>query len=212
VALVVRCAADIAPQKIEWLWPGRIASGKVTIVAGEPGLGKSHLTCWVASRVTTSGSWPCQEGTAIHGSVIILSAEDDAADTIRPRLDASEADAKCVHVVSALRAEDGKGRRAFNLQADLALLENETERIGDVRLVVIDPVTSDLGKVDSHKNAELRAVLEPLAEMAARLRVAILAVTHLNKGGSGSANNRFIGSIALCGSRSRCLHRRPRSG
>ncbi len=66
-----------------------------------------------------------------------------------------------------------------------------------MRLVVIDPVSSYLGKVNSHRNAELRAVLEPIGEMAARLGVAVLAVTHLNKGGTGGANNRFIGSIAF---------------
>ena len=185
------------PEPIRWLWPHRIAIGKLTILAGEPGLGKSQLTGWIAAAVTTGGPWPNQEGYAPQGSVIILSAEDDAADTIRPRLDAADADVTKVHIVSSVRIDAGKGRRGFNLQADLVLLEKEIDRIGDVRLVIIDPISSYLGQVDSHKNAELRAVLEPIGEMAARLGVSALAVTHLSKSGGGSANNRVIGSIAF---------------
>ena len=131
------------------------------------------------------------------GSVIILSAEDDAADTIRPRLDAAGADPDKVHIVSAVKARMAKGRRAFNLQADLHCWSRLSDRIGDVSLVVIDPVSSYLGKVDSHRNAELRAVLEPIGEMASRLGVAVVSVTHLNKGVGGSANSRFIGSIGF---------------
>ena len=195
-ALVSRRASDIEPEPIRWLWPERIAIGKLTMLAGEPGLGKSQLTCWVSGAVTTGGRWPGNEGSAGTGSVIILSAEDDAADTVRPRLDAAGADVSKVYIVSAVRVDDGS-RRSFNIQADLVLLEQEIKRIGDVRLVVIDPVSSYLGRVDSHKNAELRAVLEPIGEMASRMGVAVAAVTHLSKGGSGGANNRIIGSIAF---------------
>ena len=196
-SLVVRRAAEIEPEPITWLWEKRIALGKQTIFAGEPGLGKSQLTCWITAAVTTGGAWPGNEGAAPTGSAIILSAEDDAADTIRPRLDAAGADVHRVYIVSAVKEKGGTGRRAFNLQADLQLLENEINRIGDVRLVVIDPVSSYLGKVDSHRNAELRAVLEPVGEMAARLGVCVISVTHLNKSSAGGANSRFIGSIAF---------------
>jgi putative DNA primase/helicase len=195
--LIVRRASDIEPQAVRWLWPKRLPIGKLTILAGEPGLGKSQFTCAVAAAVTNGGPLPCDEGSAPSGSVIILSAEDDAEDTIRPRLDAAGADTDRVMIVAAVQDRDGNGRRSFNLQGDLALLEKLVQRMGDVLLVIIDPVSSYLGKVDSHKNAELRAVLEPVGEMAARLGVAVLAVTHLNKSGGGSANNRFIGSIAF---------------
>jgi putative DNA primase/helicase len=196
-SLVISCAADIVPEPIRWLWRPRIAIGKQTMLAGEPGLGKSQLTCWIAAAVTTGGLWPDNHEAAPKGSVIILSAEDDAADTIRPRLDAAGADPNKVYVISAVRGENGKGRRSFNLQADLALLEAEIAKIGDVYLVIVDPVSSYLGKVDSHRNAELRAVLEPIGEMASRLGVAVLSITHLSKGGGGSANSRIIGSIAF---------------
>jgi putative DNA primase/helicase len=111
---------------------------------------------------------------------------------------AARADPKRVHIVTATRAENGT--QSFNLQADLDLLEQSIEAIGDVCLVCVDPISSYLGKVDSHKNAELRAVLEPIGRMAERKRVAILSVTHFSKGNAGAPNKalyRFIGSIAF---------------
>ncbi len=104
--------------------------------------------------------------------------------------------------MSAVLQGDGKGRRTFNLQADLALLEQKIAEIGDVALVIIDPISSYMGKADSHKNAEVRGALEPASEMAERLKVAILSITHFSKSGSGNntkALHRFIGSIAFVG-------------
>jgi putative DNA primase/helicase len=195
--LEMRCMADVKPEKIEWLWPGRIAVGKQTLIGGEPGLGKSQVTAALAATVTTGEYWPCDEGRSPRGSVIILSAEDDASDTVRPRLDAAGADVSRVHLISAVHQDDGKVRRTFNLQADLALLEKAIQEVGDVRLVIIDPVSSYLGKTDSHNNAEVRSTLAPLGEMAARLRTAVVAVTHFSKGDGRSAVNSFIGSIAF---------------
>jgi putative DNA primase/helicase len=199
-ALVSRCAAEIPPEKIEWVWPGRLARGKHTCVAGEPGTGKSQLSIAIIAAVTTAGEWPCGEGRASLGSAIILSAEDGASDTIVPRLLAAGADLNRVHVVSAVR--DAYGRRALNLQHDLDLLESKIADIGNVALVAVDPVSSYLGKTDSHKNSEVRGLLEPLSEMAQRTRVAILSVTHFSKAGANSttkALHRFIGSIAFAG-------------
>jgi hypothetical protein len=99
-----------------------------------------------------------------------------------------------VFVVRAVRT--GNGRRSFSLQSDLKRLEDEIARLGDVKLVIIDPISSYLGKVDSHKNAEVRSVLEPLGEMASRMRVAVVCNNHFSKGGGG-ANSRIIGSVAF---------------
>jgi hypothetical protein len=195
--LIMQRACDLEAKPIEWLWLGRIAIGKQTMLAGEPGLGKSQLSAFLAANVTTGGHWPNGEGRPEIGSVIVLSAEDDAADTIIPRLTAAGADLSRVHIVSAVATDDQKSRRLFNLQSDLVTLEEAIARVGDVRLVIIDPVSSYLGKVDSHKNAEVRTVLEPIGEMASRLRVAVVAVTHFSKGTGSSANHRIIGSIAF---------------
>jgi AAA domain-containing protein len=121
--LVLRRAADIEPKNIEFLWRGRLARGKHTAVAGEPGDGKSQLSCFVAATISRAGLWPCNEGRAPIGNVIIFNAEDGAEDTIVPRLMAAGADMERVHIVSAVMQTDGKGRRTFNLQADLALLD-----------------------------------------------------------------------------------------
>jgi putative DNA primase/helicase len=199
--IISRCAADIRPEKIEGIWFGRLARGKHTCIAGEPGTGKSQLTLSIVAAVTTGGEWPCGEGRAIVGNVIVLNAEDGASDTIVPRLLAAGADRTRVTIVSAVRNPDGS-RRTMNLQNDLELLEREIARISNVALVVIDPISSYLGKADSHKNSEVRGVLEPLSEMAERLRVAFLSVTHFSKSGANNgtkALHRFIGSIAFTG-------------
>jgi hypothetical protein len=195
--LVVTCASEIKPEKVQWLWQERLPRGKCTLVAGEGGLGKSMVLAWIAANVSRGREWPCQEGFSPCGSVIILSAEDDAADTIVPRLMAADADCSKIHIVSAVRRQDEQGNRTFSLQVDLPGLERKIEEIGDVLLVIIDPISSYLGGVDSHKNAELRSVLEPLGEMASRLKVTVIANTHLSKASSGSANSRVIGSVAF---------------
>jgi hypothetical protein len=195
-SLIVQCAADITPEPVEWLWPGRIALGKLALIGGEPGLGKSQVAIEIVTAVTTGGELPCGEGRAPQGNVVILSAEDGVADTIVPRLMATGADRNRVHIISAVK--DQAGRRGFNLSADLELLEQEIASFGDVRLVVIDPISSYLGsKVDSHVNAAVRSVLEPVSEMAARLRIAFMAITHQPKGTGTAAIHRFIGSIAF---------------
>ena len=199
-SLLIRRASDIEAQPITWLWPNRIAVGKLTLFAGDPGLGKSQLTAHLAAVVTTRGQWPCDEGRAAQGSVIIFSAEDDAADTIVPRLLAAGADLSRVHIVEAVATDDGKGktsRRMFHLEADLARLEAELVRVGDVRLVIIDPITAYLVGVDTHRNSDVRGVLGMVAETAARHRVAVVAVSHWNKSGAGPAVNRVTGSGAF---------------
>jgi len=196
--LVAQLASEITPTPVEWLWPGKIAIGKQTMLAGEAGLGKSQVTISIVAAITKGGVLPCGKSNAPLGSVIILSAEDSAADTLVPRLMAASADLERVCIISAVGGKDGNGRRAFNLQADLALLEAKIAELKEVRLVVIDPISSYLGpKVDSHVNAAVRGVLEPIGEMADRMRVAILSVTHPPKGANTAAINRFIGSIAF---------------
>ncbi len=194
--LIIRCASEIAPEPILWLWPGRVAIGKQTLIAGEPGLGKSQLSIGIIATVTVGGFWPGSQDRAPLGRAIILSAEDDAADTIIPRLIAAGADLSRVDIISAVRNETG-ARRTFNLQADLALLERYIEAKKDVRVVKIDPISSYMGAVDSHKNTDVRSVLEAVGEMAARHHVAILGITHFSKGAGQRAINAFIGSIAF---------------
>jgi hypothetical protein len=193
--LDVVCVADVQPVNIEWLWPNRIAIGKPHALAGEGGLGKSTLLCDWTARTTNGEKWPDGADASEAASVIILASEDAIEDTIAPRLMAAGADLSRVFVIRSVLEGNGK-RRSFNLQADLARLEAEVGRRNNVRLVIIDPVSSYLGKIDSHKNADVRSVLDPLSEMAARLRVAVICNNHFSKGG-GSANSKVIGSVAF---------------
>jgi putative DNA primase/helicase len=194
--LIAHRASDIQMVPVDWLWPGRAAMGKLTLIAGQPGLGKSQVSLAMAAAVTTGGEWPCKEGRAPPGNVIILAAEDGAADTVVPRLGAAGADRQRVLIVSAVR--DDAGHRTFNFAADLELLEQKIRATGDVRMVVIDPISSYLGaRIDSHNNTAVRATLEPVCEMAARLHVAMVAITHHPKGTSTAAIHRFIGSIGF---------------
>jgi AAA domain len=193
--------SDITMQHITWVWPGRIAKGKHTAIAGEPGIGKSQLALWVGATVTKGGPWGREPGIAPKGGVVLFSAEDGAADTIVPRFLAAGGDAEKLHIVTATENEDGS-LAAFNLQTDLAALEAKIKEVGDVVLVIIDPISSYLGKTDSHRNTEVRGAIEPLSEMADRLAVAVVSITHFNKGSAGNktrALHKVIGSIAFVG-------------
>jgi putative DNA primase/helicase len=108
-SLISRRASQIVPRDIEFLWNGRLARGKHTCIGGEPGSGKSQLSFAIAAAITTGGRWPCNEGCAPVGNVIIFNAEDDADDTIIPRLQAAGADLNRIEVVSAVTTKDGKG-------------------------------------------------------------------------------------------------------
>lgn len=197
--LISHRASDLKPERLVWVWPGRIPEGKLVLLAGPPGLGKSQLTAFISAVVSNGGTWPCGEGSTLPGDVIFMSAEDGIRDTIVPRLMAAGADTSRVHIVAAATKPDGTGRKTFSLKTDVDLLEAKAKEIGSVRLIIVDPISAYMGGADGNGNVETREVLEPLAEMADRLRIAVVAVTHLNKGGAGgqSALNRFAGSIAF---------------
>ncbi len=199
---VLTCLADVKPEAVRWLWEQRIALGKLTVFAGRPDLGKSFVTLDLAARVSRGDSFPLYPANiAPPGDVVLLSAEDDLKDTIRPRLDAAGADVKRIHALTTVQTgvnfSTGKPILApFNVADNLPMLEAAIRQRMNCRLVVIDPISAFLGKTDSHNNAEVRGVLAPLAEMAARYRVAVVAVSHFNKG-AGEAINLVMGSLAF---------------
>jgi len=193
--------SDVKPEVVAWLWFGRFALGKLTLIAGDPGLGKSFLTLDMAARVTTGRAWPDRTGELREpGGVVLLSAEDGMADTVVPRLLAAGADLNRIIALPAVHQVRGNGRasaRTFNLARDLPALEEAIKRVGNCRLVIIDPVTAYLGEANSHNNAEVRGLLAPLSAIAEQYGVAMVAVTHLNKSGAGPAIYRAMGSLAF---------------
>ncbi len=190
--------ADVQPEAVSWLWPDRIPYGKLTLLVGDPGVGKSFLTLDLAARLSTGIPWPDLRDAPIEpGNTVILSAEDDPADTIRPRLDAAGADVARIHAIRGVQRTP-KGQPAyFCLDNDLGPLER---CIGDTgaRLCIIDPVSAYLGERDSHSNSAIRGLLAPLSDVAARNGCAVVAVTHLNKSGVARALYRAMGSLAFC--------------
>ena len=202
---VSRCLADVPPVPLTWLWQERLALGKANLIAGQPGLGKSQITALLAAHVTTGRPWP--DGTPCPvGSVIMITCEDDAADTIVPRLCAAGGDCRRAHILDwvAEPDEDGKPRtRSFVIgEKHTAVLRLLADRIGDVRLIVIDPVSAYMGSSDSHKASDVRASLAPLQALAADIGACIVLVSHLNKGtADGAAISRVAGSgafVAAC--------------
>lgn len=197
---VTVCVGDVQPEPINWLWTGRIARGKVSMIAGDPGLGKSLVSLDMAARVTTGKPWPVDNSRCPLGSVVLLSAEDDIADTIRPRLDAAGADVRRVHVVQSVRERDKDGRestRSVSLKKDLDEVELVLSRLSDCALVIIDPISAYMEGIDSHVNTEVRSLFTPLGLLASRSRVAIVVVSHLNKGSGQNAIYRITGSLGF---------------
>ena len=189
--LVLQSFAEIEPEPLLWLWPSVVPLGKITLLVGDPGLGKSLLTSDMAARVSRGAPWP-DDSKCQLGGVLLLSAEDDPGDTIRPRLDAAGALPQMIDYVIAVR--EGKKERSFNLEVDVERLDKTIT--DETALVVIDPITAYLGGTDSHVTSDVRGLLAPLAELAARRGVAIVGVSHLNKS-SGPAMYRITGSLAF---------------
>lgn len=191
--LVLTRLSTVKPEQVDWLWKARIPRGKLTLLVGDPEAGKTFVSLDFAARVSRGAKWP-DGAAASQGGVILLAVEDGLADTIRPRLDALGADTSRISVAEAIR-EDGK-ERAFTLEHDLPALESAV-RAEEARLVVIDPLSAYLGKANSWKDAEVRAVLTPLAQMAERTSAAILGIVHLNKNQEQGLLHRVQGSVGF---------------
>ncbi|MDA1054622.1 MAG: AAA family ATPase [Planctomycetota bacterium] len=186
-ASVVRLS-DVTPEVIRWLWPGRIPLGKLTLIVGDPGTGKSTMTVDLAARVSAGKPWPdSPNDDNAAGDVLLLGTEDGLADTIRPRLDAAGGNPTRVSALNEV----------YSLDVHLPKLELAIRQCDNPRLLVIDPISAFLGNIDSHKNADVRRVLEPLAQLADRYRVAIVLVHHMNKSAGISALYRASGSLAF---------------
>jgi len=190
--LIRRCIAEVNAEPVDWLWPNRIAT-KVNVLAGHPGLGKSQISIAIAATVSIGGTWP-DDTECRQGSVIFISSEDDAGDTIKPRLEAAGADTRRIHVIDAV-LDNKKNPRSWQL-ADHAVIGKLLTELGDVRLIIIDPITAYLGNGDGHSTSDVRGLLAPLMDMASRHKFAVLAISHLNKSGGDDAVTRVTGSLA----------------
>lgn len=186
--------SDVKPEAVTWLWPGWMAAGKMHVLGGAPGTGKTTISMALAATVTTGGRWP-DGSQSPAGNVVIWSGEDDPADTLVPRLALSGADLSRVYFIADVL--DGDGRRSFDPARDMEPLRRKLAEIGDVRLLIVDPIVSAV-MGDSHKNAEVRRSLQPLVDLAAFMRCALLGITHFSKGTGGrDPVERLTGSLAF---------------
>ena len=195
--------SDVEPEDVEWLWEGRIPRGKITIVEGNPGQGKSAFTTDLAARVSVGRPFPdgAECGVPEGGAgVVLLNAEDGLADTIRPRLDATGGDPTKVLSVVEIPDELRPGQdRIFTIPDDLAGLEEDVKRMS-AALVIIDPLMAFLsGEVNAHKDQDIRRALTPLSKMAERTGAAVVVVRHHNKTQGGDVLHKGGGSIGIIG-------------
>ena len=178
--------ADVDPVEVEWVWHPYIPRGKLTLLEGDPGQGKSWITLAISSALSLGHGLPGQGKSRPPGRVLIMTAEDGLDDTVRPRLDAMEADVTRIYACESVDPFDEEG---------LDLLENRAAKL-DPDLIIVDPLVAYIGsRVDIHRANETRAILARLAAIADQTPSAILAVRHLNKSSGGKAIYRGLGSI-----------------
>jgi archaellum biogenesis ATPase FlaH len=194
--LLIQSASDIESEDIRWLWPGYVPFGKVTMLEGDPGVGKSALTMMVAAAVSTGrGDWLPGGSSFKARDVLIVSYEDGAADTIRPRLVAAGAELSRVHIVQGVHTDAGED--LVTLPTDIASLDDAIRRY-NAALVIIDPLMAAFSStIDSHKDQHVRRALAPLKRVAEDSGAAVLVVRHLVKSVGRRAITSGGGSIGI---------------
>lgn len=189
--------SDIESREVCWLWEGRFALGKITLLTGEGGVGKSMLTCDMAARISKGINFPDGSSCPI-GDSFFIAGEDGAEDTIRPRLDAAGADVDRVHLIRGPIPPGEKYASPIDLSLHMGKLDRLLERYPESKLLIIDPIMDYLGAAtNSDKATDVRRVLSPLRSLAEKHNVAIVAMNHLNKRQGGSSKSRSLGSGAF---------------
>lgn len=188
--------SDVKREIISWVWRNRIPKGKITLLDGDPGLGKSLLTLNIAARITMGLAMPDGAPTEA-GGVVLVTAEDGLGDTVRPRLELMGADLKRIVALQSVRDREGQLRPPT--VEDVHEIEGAVDAVS-AGLIVIDPLMAYLpSKRDSHRDQDVRRSLHILAQLAERKGVAVLIVRHLNKSGGSQSIYRGGGSIGIIG-------------
>jgi putative DNA primase/helicase len=191
----LRCGASIKPQPITWLWPSWLPAGKLTILAGAAGTGKTTLALSIAAALTSGGRWPDGGSCRQHGNVLIWSSEDNPDDTLVPRLIAAGADMARCHFIEGI-TQNGENV-PFDPAQDILDLHKAVARIGGVSLLIIDPIVSAVSG-DMNKANDVRRSLQAVVDFAEAHQCAALGITHFAKGGAGKTpQDRVIGSQAF---------------
>jgi putative DNA primase/helicase len=191
--------SEIEPEDVQWLWPNRFPLGMISLLVGDPDLGKSYLSMYLAATVSNGGTWP--DGSPCpKAKALILNGEDSLARTVGKRLKVLGADADKVIAIRAMRQKISKDTECndfFNISSDRLELERVIKANPGVQLVIIDPLSAYFGNADTFKESVVRSILAPLADMASRYDVALVGIMHLNKGNSSKAIYKTQGSLAF---------------
>lgn len=186
-------ASTIQVKPVHWAWEGRIPLGSLALIAGREGIGKSTLGYTLAADLTRGRLPGVHDGKP--KSVIVTATEDDWAHTINPRLMAADADLKRVYrvdVTTAMGIETG-----LSLPMDLDALGRAVEQV-DAGMILLDPLMSRLAtNLDSHKDADVRRALEPVAALGHRTGAAVVGLIHLSKAMGSDPLNLVMGSRAF---------------
>lgn len=178
--LISTCIDDIESEEVDWLWPGRIPRGRLSILLGRQGKGKSTLIGWLASAVSAGLPWPDSPVENEPGTVLMLQAEEHVAQDIRPRLEAMGACFRKVHVVTAVDRGDGI-ERTPSLAQDVKVLTDEVNRHGDVKLIIVDPLGHYVQGISGYNSSEVRGYMDPLIKLAEKTGIAVVLVMHPSK-------------------------------
>jgi hypothetical protein len=188
--------SQLVTQPLDWLWFHRLALGKLAMLDGDPGLGKSLIALDLCARLSTGQPFPDGSPSPGPSSAIVLNAEDGEEDTIRPRLQALGADLDRVFVLPRTHAETGE---ALSFPAHLNVLDHALTQTR-ARLVVIDPLVAFLSpSVFESSNQSVRRALFPLAQLAQQHACVMELVRHLNKRGGSRSLYRGSGCMGLLG-------------
>jgi len=187
------CLKDVEAKPVDWIRENHIARGHLTLIGGDPDKGKSLITIDMGSRLSTAAHWP-NGPRAPMGNTIYLCSEDGLADTIKPRAEAAGADTSKLFALNSTILKDGK-LKSFTLKDDLDMLGDAATKAG-ATFIVIDAITSYMGKVENNSTTDIRSVLDPLSQWAERTGIGLCGVTHPPKAAQKNAIRQFTGSLA----------------
>jgi hypothetical protein len=206
--LITRKASDIVTTRLKWLWENRIPAGKITLVTGKPGCGKSTVVADIIARVTNGTDFPDgTKNTMGPKQVLIAASEDDPSDTLVPRLQAAGANLEKVHIIemTCLQGKEKKGKRGLSrktldLKRDAKMLLDAVQQNPDIALLVLDPITSFFGQADQNKDKDIRPVMDAIAHLCQKCGITVVGLIHGNKRSDVDALQKVLGASAVAGS------------
>ncbi|UFW69202.1 AAA family ATPase [Bradyrhizobium sp. WU425] len=201
--LVARPLDSFRAKQITWLFEPFIPQSYITTICGDGAVGKSTMIYDIIARLTVGRPMPsfgedAPAESSLSGSAIILSKEDDPRAMMRTRLEAAGANLSKVRVIGTSSTADAEDFNVIDrIDTKLGEIENLIREIGDVRVIVLDPLTDFAGDLSMYRDDQVRQLLTPLAELARRYKIAVINVLHTVKGTKRKAREHILGSVGL---------------